>query len=1272
MTQKLPEFAKIERFALRPVFLLITFVLVLLAIVQVGGRFTMAVLHLFEPQINALAVTQNVQITGLQGNWRGFNPVLSASRVTFGGGHVEGVEVELDLLESAVRNIAVLRFGRGEVFLDLVQEAGGWRLRGAGEQMLDIDVVPMLRYAEDLNTTARLQFTNAAGRVSDLAAQAMLVHRAGQRYAQLRLGDTDSPHIQGRVWQDVAEARTQLDLQGELALPSALTGQDQARVQILEGHWFGEQTAGGGALRLNVADLYAPDVPTPVEVGVRMRLSRNAEAVFGAIEQLDLRSAGHTFALGDIALTADLRPSSDRTQPRARFWLPDLNVTALSEFTGSALKEWQALSQWATQAQVRGELRNLHGFFDEEHGLGFAATVTDMAMQSHRGAPTFTGAAGLLWGHTRGVAFRLNSPTMSLAFPRLYHNGWQLTDTQALLQAWFGPGYAALRGFNIKSHVNDTPVAGAFGWTRPEERYEQRVGLSILVPEATVADAREFVPYRIPDNLSEWLSFGPQGGALGDAHFAYHGQVHDQPEKLTRRIELFARLEDAHVRYDPAWPDVTGLYGELHVAGRETRAFIQRGRSQEINLGQSTLSLSPGASFAAVKLAARGEGAALLNFIRESPLRDNMAFVTPSWEAAGHMGLTADLIVPLAQEAPDLPELQADLNFELEGLSLVMPDYRLSMSDMRGAGTFSLPHHLSGEFSAQIFDAAADITARHSPEWLTFSINGVARPRDVYELAGMTPLKLLEGQFKFKADLNVAMAEQQITNMAMVTDLQGLEIRLPAELSKTAEEATAAEFDLQFLADYQSLRWQYKETQGWIHFGSDQIERGAIGIGTPPPMTEQTRQAILIRGDMDRVVLSDWVSDDGDAAVGLPQDWEIQNLSVGEFVIGELSFADLTLTGRQVADQVTFNFSAADLEGKVELSDDALLDIDLVKLRLPVDDTEPTDPEVLAAMEIAPALNVALGAAEEDPIDLEVGRSLPAANVTLKTLILGEEPFGSWRFRIEPVADGVQFHDFSVDVNGVHVEGGKLYWDLASNQSHFTGAVRLDDLAQTLPMWDYAPIVSTEEAGFSADASWPGSPANVNVLGLNGEIEFSATDGQFLDMESGGGLRMLSLLNFSNITKRISLDFSDVTGSDVEFDEIRARVALESGQLTFLERMVVNSSASNFQVGGRVDLNSGTLNNEMIVTLPVSDSLPWYGVYLALANPLAGLGIVLGERVFRKPLQAFSSAKYRVTGTLDEPEVKFVGLWDQSMSDPDALEPADASEPATIQVGDAP
>ena len=88
------------------------------------------------------------------------------------------------------------------------------------------------------------------------------------------------------------------------------------------------------------------------------------------------------------------------------------------------------------------------------------------------------------------------------------------------------------------------------------------------------------------------------------------------------------------------------------------------------------------------------------------------------------------------------------------------------------------------------------------------------------------------------------------------------------------------------------------------------------------------------------------------------------------------------------------------------------------------------------------------------------------------------------------------------------------------------------------------------------------------------------------------------------------------------------------------------------------------------MTLPVSNSLPWYGVYLALANPLAGLGVLVGERVLRKPLEQFSSAKFTVTGDLDDPQIKFVSLWDQSMKEVESAPDAPETNEASAQVGD--
>ena len=94
----------------------------------------------------------------------------------------------------------------------------------------------------------------------------------------------------------------------------------------------------------------------------------------------------------------------------------------------------------------------------------------------------------------------------------------------------------------------------------------------------------------------------------------------------------------------------------------------------------------------------------------------------------------------------------------------------------------------------------------------------------------------------------------------------------------------------------------------------------------------------------------------------------------------------------------------------------------------------------------------------------------------------------------------------------------------------------------------------------------------------------------------------------------------------------------------------------DFKIAGTVDLVAGKLDNEMIVTLPVSKNLPWYAAFLGLANPLAGIAVIAGERVLRGPLEQFSSAKYAISGTLDDPQVDLVSIFDTSMRGPDEVE----------------
>jgi uncharacterized protein YhdP len=137
----------------------------------------------------------------------------------------------------------------------------------------------------------------------------------------------------------------------------------------------------------------------------------------------------------------------------------------------------------------------------------------------------------------------------------------------------------------------------------------------------------------------------------------------------------------------------------------------------------------------------------------------------------------------------------------------------------------------------------------------------------------------------------------------------------------------------------------------------------------------------------------------------------------------------------------------------------------------------------------------------------------------------------------------------------------------------------------------------------------------------------------------------LSLLNFSTITKRLNFDFSDVVGKGVSFDTIDANTRFDEGTMVFVDPMEVKGSGSDFSIGGIVNFKDDLIAADMIVTLPVSESLPWYAAYVALANPLLGLGVLVGQQVLKTPLRQLSSARYEITGSLSDPQVNFVEMF---------------------------
>ena len=89
-----------------------------------------------------------------------------------------------------------------------------------------------------------------------------------------------------------------------------------------------------------------------------------------------------------------------------------------------------------------------------------------------------------------------------------------------------------------------------------------------------------------------------------------------------------------------------------------------------------------------------------------------------------------------------------------------------------------------------------------------------------------------------------------------------------------------------------------------------------------------------------------------------------------------------------------------------------------------------------------------------------------------------------------------------------------------------------------------------------------------------------------------------------------------------------------------------------------MNIKTGELDNDLIVTLPVGRNLPWYAAYSALANPLVGAGVFLAQKIFEDQINRMTSAKYKVSGTVDLPVVEFISIFNDSIRETPEAEAA--------------
>jgi uncharacterized protein (TIGR02099 family) len=884
--------------------------------------------------------------------------------------------------------------------------------------------------------------------------------------------------------------------------------------------------------------------------------------------------------------------------------------------------------------------------------------IKDLFVGSHNGSPELSSADAFLSTTGKEGYIDIDAESLSIHFPHNFKKPWPLDTARGRIYYKASPGHIVVVSERISLTTGPLNADGRFYMSMPDERVNRTWGLEIGITDADLLDANRYLPVTLDENLIAWLERGIKRGVADSAGLLFHGALDRLSPSDAKIYELYFKVSDASLLYEPAWPVVDDLSASIYIGNWGVHSDDASGVMLGNRIEQAVVNVPQGndvpVDTVLIQANVSGELAHGLRVLNETPVSETVNHVADGWLAEGEYRGQIRLDIPLGQRqgAP----VGIDLDVLTLGNDIFMPAYDLDVKKLSGHLTYTNEAGLGGEsLSATLFDR--DVSARiesvlqEDGGTIEVSVDGIVDVGRLYEWSGQSILTRVVGAFPYNAVLRIPFGERagEYTYVEARSNLKGTAIRLPAPMKKVIEDEMNLVYRQTFLDEGFRVDLQLGElTQGSFKTVDGIVKGGRFHFGTKP-MGAIAYDALNVSGDLEFVDYGEWervtefldqktdVSLESAMASSL-EAIDVHIKSLNAFGL-ELDEVDTYIT----RDAGAWNVALINemLAGLIRVSDDEAkpLDVSLDYLRFHSEE----------------------GKESSDPLGGATPAEYIPANFQVRELNLDGEDYGSWSFRFRPSADGATLESFGASVKGLNVSSESTVNWVVSNGEHtsnFDGKVSVSDLGSTLEQWGFASSIEGKEFKFDAELAWPGSPAMIDLDTLKGIVNLREGEGRFVQAEANtGALKLLGIFDFASLARRFRFDFSDVVDDGFTFSKINGAASLDNGLIRVIDPIVIEGASSKFKLGGQVDLNTNMLDNDMIVTLPVSRNLPWYAAYSAIATgPLVGVSVFIAQKVFEDQIDQMSSAKYKITGTVDEPVIKFVSIFSDSVRESPADE----------------
>lgn len=785
-----------------------------------------------------------------------------------------------------------------------------------------------------------------------------------------------------------------------------------------------------------------------------------------------------------------------------------------------------------------------------------------------------------------------------------------------------------------------------------------------------IRNIQDYIPNLLSGSGKEWTDMALIEGYVPSGEFKLKGNLKDTPFEKNKTGDFYVgfNVERSKLKPLPEWPMVHDLEGKVEFIDGQMRASVKSGKIEDARFIGGDIGINTfkkGGHIDVEQLSIQSKLSTIENVIADSPIGQGTRGFFDNTDFDGQGLLQLDVRSAFNEHIRTREGIDIKAVLDTENGAIKFPHIDQAIENIQASIEFDNDGITIPKATVIYKGKPASIEAETIENGRYILIN-LAQNNNFKRLFPSSSIKskvlndrlslLLSGDFPYTASIKVpsyskrAKSVEKQALLSVKSDLKGLHSRLPTPLFKASQQSIPFLLDARFPFENEDkpsnshftikygqrlhAQLQTNPKRLAVHFGHQAADLPASGIklSGAPGQFDLLAWERVIKGIGDALAKADY----SEPSIPLSINLMIDRLLLGKTVIGRSS-----ISGDVSDSQGKLTLKAGEMRVSIDIKPQQL---DIAALGV--------DFDLLTAASATQKAKTTVNAKKRS----ELPTKYPSIYFTCDQCKFKNMLLDRVVFDMPKQGHDALIKQFNVESDYLSLQA-RGHWKAYNQNQESQSYLVIDSIDIPRPDSLLSKLghdlgIKGARTSMNGQLQWHDSPFTFALSKLSGELYVNVNQGAIPQLDPGAG-KLLGLLNFSHLGKRLQLNFRDLPAEGVGFDSIIGNLQFDQGKLRS-DDIILKSSVMLAGIKGEADLVTKTHDHHVTVIPDIKSALPVVGVLFGGIG--IGAAVAMLDQITdgdeEKQLQNENvGMRYHISGSWDNPQVDEV----QAISNDDFL-----------------